>query len=127
MNNLRLFRDPFFSDAMDLFTEFPSFVERSFKRSNIITNDTDYRVQLAIPGLSKEDIKITIKDSILNIEYENEKSDENSFFTSSFKKFYSLPDDSDSENIEGKAENGILEIIIPRLKEKINGRIIEIK
>jgi len=125
--NLRLFRDPFITDMIDLFNETPSFIERSIKRTNVITNDTDYRVQIAVPGLSKEDIKITIKDSVLNIVYENEKEDENSYFTTSFKKAYTLPDDTDEKNITGKSENGILEIIIPRIKKKTNERIIEIK
>ena len=124
---LRLFKDPFITDMIDLFYETPSFIERSIKRTNIITNDTDYRVQIAVPGLSKEDIKITIKDSVLSVGYENEKEDENSYFTTSFKKAYTLPDDADEKNITGKSENGILEIIIPRTKRKINKRTIEIK
>ena len=124
---LRLFRDPFITDMIDLFYETPSFIERSIKRTNIITNDTDYRVQIAVPGLSKEDIKITIKDSVLSVVYENEKEDENLYFTTSFKKAYTLPYDADEKNITGKSENGILEIVIPRIKKKTNERIIEIK
>lgn len=127
MSNLKLFRDPFISDMVDLFWETPSFIERSFKRTNIVTNDEDYRVQIAVPGLSKKDIKIIVRDSVLSITYENEKEDANSYFTTSFKKAYTLPDDSDNENIDCKIENGILEIIIPRSKKKINERIIEIK
>jgi HSP20 family protein len=127
MRNLKLFRDPFISDVFDLFYETPSFIERSFKRTNIVTNDEDYRVQIAVPGLSKDDVKITVKDSILSITYENEKEDENSYFTSSFKKAYTLPDDSDDKNIGGKIENGILEIIIPRSEKKINERTIELQ
>ena len=127
MSNLKLFNDPFISDIFDLIYETPNFIERSIKRTNIITNDNDYRVQIAVPGLSKKDIKISVKNSVLNIEYANEKSDENTFFTSSFKKSYSLPDDSDEENIKGKVENGILEIIVPKSKEKTNERTIEIK
>lgn len=127
MTNLRLFRDPFISDVLDLFYETPSFIERSFKRTNIVTNDEDYRVQIAIPGITKEDIKISVKDSILNISYENKKEDEDSYFTSSFKKAYTLPDDADEKTISGKVENGILEVIIPRSKKKIDERIIEIK
>jgi HSP20 family protein len=127
MSNIKLFRDPFFSDMVDLFHETPNFIERSFKRTNIITNDADYRVQIAVPGVSKDDIKISVKDSILNISYEEKKEDENSIFTSSFKKAYTLPDDSEDKNISGKIENGILEIIIPRNKKKIVERMIEIK
>ena len=127
MSNLKLFRDPFFSDMAELFYEMPSFIERSIKKTNVITNDEDYRVQSAVPGLSKDDIKITIKNSVLTISYENEKEDEGSYFTASFKKSYTLPDDVDDKNISGKVENGILEVIIPRVKEKSNERIIEVK
>jgi HSP20 family protein len=127
MGNIKLFKDPFFSDMIDLFYETPNFIERSFKRTNIVTNDADYRVQIAVPGISKDEIKISIKDSILNISYENEKEEENSYFTSSFKKAYTLPDDADEKNIKGKIENGILEIIIPRTKKKSNERSIVIE
>ena len=92
-----------------------------------MANETDYRVQIAVPGISKEDIKIVVKNSILDISYENEKEERNSIFTSSFKKSYTLPDDVDEKHIEGKVENGILEVIIPRSKKKILERVIEIK
>jgi HSP20 family protein len=127
MGNIKLFKDPFFADMIDLFYETPNFIERSFKRTNIVTNDEDYRVQIAVPGISKDEIKITIKNSILNISYENEKEDENSIFTSSFKKSYTLPDDVDEKNIKGKIDNGVLEVIIPRSKKKINERSIVIE
>jgi HSP20 family protein len=127
MGNIKLFKDPFFSDMIDLFYEAPNFIERSFKRTNILSNDADYRVQIAVPGISKDEIKITVKDSILNISYENEKEEEDSYFTSSFKKAYTLPSDVDEKNIKGKVENGILEIIIPRTKKKPNERNIVIE
>jgi len=122
----KLFKDPFFLDVLDLYYETPNFLERSFKKSNTVTNDDDYRIQMAIPGLLKDDLKITIKNSILSVIYENEK-DTDLIFTSSFKKTYSLPDDIDETNISAKIENGILEIIIPRDKKKINERVVEIK
>jgi len=80
-----------------------------------------------VPGISKDEIKITVKDSVLNISYENEKEDENSYFTSSFKKAYTLPNDVDEKNIKGKIENGVLEVIIPRSKKKVNERNIVIE
>jgi HSP20 family protein len=125
---LKLFRDPYVDSMVELFFETPSFIERSIKRTNIQTNDTDYRIQLAVPGLSKEEIKIIVKNSIISITYENEKTDSESYiFTSSFNKKYTLPDDVDEKLINSKLENGILEIIIPRTKKKLNEHIIEIK
>jgi len=128
MSTLKLFRDPFVDNMIDLFFETPSFIERSFKRCNIISNDDDYRIQMAVPGLSKEDIKISVKNSVISISSEKEKTDDKTFiFTSSFNKQYTLPDDVDDKLIESKMENGVLEIIIPRSKKKMNERFIEIK
>lgn len=128
MSLIRLWRDPFFSDMIDVFNETPNFVDRSLKRSNVVTNENDYRIQISVPGLSKEDIKINVDDSIIKISHEEKESDEKTFFfTHSFEKSYRLPDDVDDKKIEAKIENGILEVIIPRSKKKINQRFIEIK
>ena len=80
-----------------------------------------------MPGLSKDEVKISVNDSVISISHEKEKTDDKTFyFTSSFKKEYSLPDDCDEENISSKLENGILEIVIPKFKKKSNERFIEI-
>lgn len=133
--NIKLWKDPFedefwkspFEDTMlDVFRGCPSFVERN-KRTNITASDKDYRINLAVPGLSKDEVKISVNDSVISISHEKEKTDDKTFyFTSSFKKEYSLPDDCDEENISSKLENGILEIVIPRSKKKSNERFIEI-
>lgn len=130
MNNglMRLWRDPFFSDIVDIFNETPIFVERSLRKSNVVTNENDYRVQIAVPGLTKEDIKISIENSIIKITHEKKETDnETFFFTNSFEKSYRLPDDIEEGKIEGKIENGILEIVIPRNKKKVKEKFIEIK
>jgi len=128
MSLIRLWRDPFFSDMVDVFNETPNFVDKSLKRSNVITNEDDYRVQISVPGLTKDDIKISVDNSVIKISHEKEETDDNSFFfTHSFEKSYRLPDDVDDKKIEGKIENGVLEVIIPRSKKKISQRFIEIK
>jgi HSP20 family protein len=128
MSLIKLWRDPFFSDIADYFNETPNFVDRNLRRSNIITNEDDYRIQVAVPGLTKEDIKISVDNSIINISHEKKETDDKTFFfTTSFEKQYRLPDDVEDKNIEGKIENGILEVIIPRSKKKINQRFIEIQ
>ncbi|HUU87926.1 MAG TPA: Hsp20/alpha crystallin family protein [Candidatus Glassbacteria bacterium] len=127
MNKLKLFSDPFFTDVVDLFYETPSFIERSVKRTNIINGDNEYRVELAVPGLDKEDIEIKVKDNILTISHEKEETDDKTFyFTNSFTKEYTLPDDSDVKGITATVENGILAATIPKDKKKIKERVIEI-
>jgi HSP20 family molecular chaperone IbpA len=44
----------------------------------------------------------------------------------SFKKYYTLPDDSDEKNITAKVENGILETVLPKSKKKQIERLITV-
>lgn len=127
MNKLKLFSDPFFMDIADLFYGTPNFTERTIKRTNIVNDENEYRVELAVPGLSKEDISVKVKDNVLTISHENENTDNNTFyFTRSFTKEYTLPDDSDVKGIKATVENGILAATIPKDKKKIKEHVIEI-
>lgn len=133
MGNLRLWKEPFwnepiFNDVLDLFYETPSFIDKSFKKSNIVTNEQDYRIQVAVPGLTKEDVKIAVNNSVITITHEKKETDEETFyFTSSFKKQYTLPEDCNVDKITSTMENGVLEVTIPRTKKKVTERYIEIK
>lgn len=124
---LALRKDPFFVDLFDKLFETPSYVGNNYRKSNILDNENEYKVQLAVPGLTKDDVKITIKDSMLKISHEKTETDDKTFyFTNSFVKEYYIPDDGDEEKIKAKVENGILEIDIPKSKEKKNEKYIEI-
>ena len=88
----------------------------------------EYTVELAVPGLSKEDLNIDFSDNYLTIS--NSKSEEpnddekkdmdvNSLFNRKYHKVISLPEDGiDTENIKANLLNGILTIAIPK-KEKV--------
>ena len=123
-----LFKDPFFNSLDRVFNDFDRvYTLGSFKQTNITTNEDDYLIQIAVPGLSKEDIKITQKGDILTISYEKEKTDKETFsFTSSFKKTYTLPEDVDEKNITGNVDKGILEIKVPKNKKKTLERLISL-
>jgi HSP20 family protein len=128
MSLIKLWKDPFFSDMIDLFNETPGYLDKTLGRGNIVTTEEDYRIQVAVPGLTKDDVKISVDNSVIKISHEKKETDDKTFFfTSSFEKEYRLPDDVNNKKIEGKIENGVLEIVIPRFKEKINQRFIEIK
>ena len=122
---ITMYKDPF-KEILDTFFENKSF-NRNYKPSDVTYGDEDYRIHLAVPGLSKDDIKISIKDSILSISYEKENTDDITYsFTNSFKKTYSLPDGCDEKNITGKVENGVVEIVIPKSKKKSVERLISL-
>jgi HSP20 family protein len=120
---ITLFKDPFFNTFDKVFDE--AYLQADNRiNSNITTTEDGYRVLLSVPGLSKDDVKISLKESKLTISYE--KVGDEFTFTNSFKKSYNVPDDVDEKNITGSVENGVIEIILPKSKKKSVERLISL-
>jgi len=90
---------------------------------NILEKENGFRVELAAPGMEKENIKVDInKESQLVISAEKKaKSEEKQerylrkeFAYAQFVKTLTLPDDVDKEAISASYDNGILTVEIPR-------------
>ncbi|ARU47678.1 Hsp20/alpha crystallin family protein [Sulfurospirillum diekertiae] len=83
-----------------------------------------YHVEVDLPGVKKEDINIDIKDNQIVISGERsfkEERQEKDYYKveSSYGKFqrsFALPENVDIENIEASSENGVLEVLLPKLK-----------
>lgn len=90
------------------------------------SDEETYRVAIAVPGLTKEDIKISTKDGFLNVSFDGFEKTENLTFVEKFKKTYTIPEDVDEKSISAKVENGILTILFPKGKKKNNERLITI-
>ena len=86
--------------------------------TNITKNETEYKVSMSVPGLTKEDIKITTKEGVLKISYEKTEGDKTHHFIGGFVKSYSIPDDVREKDILGKVENGVLELVLPIDRKK---------
>ena len=93
---------------------------------NIVENGDYYRVEVAAPGLKKDDFKIELDKNILTIssEFENkeEVKEENytrkEFNYGSFQRSFTLPEDVvDTEKINAKYNEGVLNIMIPKKEE----------
>ncbi len=121
---ITLFKDPFF-DAFDKVFE-PSYVGSSSPQVNVTKNEHDYKLVMSVPGLSKEDIKITTKEGVLTISFQKEEKTDKTYFVNSFKKSYVLPEDVKEKDIEGKVENGVLELLLPIDKKKPLERLISL-
>lgn len=120
---ITLFKDPFFNTFDKVFDE--AYLRANNKlNSNITTTEDGYRVQLSVPGLSKDDVKISLKESKLTISYE--KVGDEFTFIDSFKKSYSVPEDVDEKNITGSVENGVIEIVLPKSRKKSVERLISL-
>jgi HSP20 family protein len=103
-------------------------------RTDLIEAEDAYRLQLDVPGMSKEDIAINFKDNQLTVSGErtSERTDENEEYVRverSFGQFYrsfSLPRTVKAEDIEASYDNGVLTIRVPKT-EKETSRQIEIQ
>lgn len=92
---------------------------------NVIETDDDYRIEIAAPGLGKDDFDVTIEDNSLTISAEVEKEEGEStdkytrreFNYSSFKRSFNLPDTVNAENISAGYESGILTLTLPKREE----------
>ena len=120
---ITLFKDPFF-DTLDKVFESQRFV--SAPQTNIRKNESEYKLFLSVPGLTKEDLKISTKDGMLKISFEKEEKDERVHFATNFVKTYSIPDDVKEKDIVGKVENGVLELTLPVDKKKSMERLISL-
>ena len=115
----------------DIFNDFfdNSWMERTSYTApaiNVIEDENGYNVELAAPGLTKDDFRIHV-DGEGNLHIEMEKKTENKdgrkhgrylrreFSYEKFQQTLLLPDDVEADKIEAKMENGVLEICLPKM------------
>jgi len=95
-------------------------------RVNTREGEDAYYVEIDLPGIKKEDIEITTEDNVLTISGERKMKDEvkeEDYYKveSAYGKFsrsFTLPEKVDVENIQAESKDGVLEVIIPKLKEE---------
>lgn len=108
---------------------------------NVIETEKEYKVEVAAPGMTKEDFNIKIDEDnqlVVTMEKKQEYKEENKesrylrreFSYTKFQQTMLLPDNVEKEMIEASVENGVLTVNIPKMspeKEKKAERLIEIK
>ena len=110
-----------------LFNELMNWNDNTYStpRMNIMETKDNYKLELCIPGLTKEDVKLSIDaEGNLVVEMVKETKKENKeemrylrheFSVEHFRQTVMLPDDIHKEQISAKVENGILDIVIPKV------------
>lgn len=104
---------------------------------NISENENEFHIELAAPGLKKEDFKINLEQDLLSVsadkKEENSKSDETKKYNrkeynySSFLRTFTLPDTANYENIVAEYTDGVLYITVAKKEEvKVQSREIAI-
>lgn len=122
--------DSLFSDALtknSLINKTPSV--------NILEDEKSFVIELAAPGLNKDDFQIQIKKDTLSVWVEKTKSEteeskdysRKEFEFSSFARSFNLPENVDAEKITAAYKDGILNVVISKkADEKLQNRTITV-
>ena len=108
---------------------------------NVIETEKAYKVELAAPGMTKEDFNVRIDEEnnlVISMEKKTENKEEKKdgrylrreFSYSKFQQTMILPENVDKDHISAQVENGVLNIELPKLSEeevKNPDRTIEVK
>ena len=103
---------------------------------NVIENEKSFEIEVAVPGMKKDDFKVEVKDGMLSIfaETKDEKKEEAKNYTrkefscTSFSRLFTLPENVKDGEIDAEYKNGVLNIILPKNKVDVNPvKRIEVK
>ncbi|UZH54820.1 Hsp20/alpha crystallin family protein [Salinimicrobium tongyeongense] len=122
-----IFDDMFKADWMDNGNSGINRIGTSVPAVNISENDEAFRLELAAPGMAKQDFNLELDNGVLTIsaeeQKENEKKENGGRFTrrefsyTSFKRAFSLPDTVEADKISAEYKEGVLMINLPKRED----------
>ncbi len=94
---------------------------------NIKELDTQFEIDLAVPGMKKSDFEIEVEDGLLSISSsaeenditEEEKFTRREFSYNNFKRTFTIPDSVDPAKVDASYSNGVLQLLLPKRKEAL--------
>lgn len=134
MNNLIKwpFGNDLFPNVKNIFEDFwadtPDFMNRmihtgtTLPAANIHETENAYEIELAVPGLKKEDLKIKLDNHrlLISSEQKTEKEAKEKNYTrrefsfQTFQRSFTLPEDAQPDGIGAKYDEGVLHVSVPR-------------
>jgi HSP20 family protein len=127
--NDKLNTPSFFNSLMDDFfnTDFPALPRISSQVPPVNVKETPdaFHLELAVPGLYKDNVEINLDGNLLTISgkheektnEEKEKYTRREFSFSSFSRTFTLPENVNTENISADLKEGILKVNLPKVEE----------
>lgn len=94
-------------------------------RVNIAETDDDFTVEMAAPGMNRDDFQVELDNDILTISAEMSHRDEENnvsyarreFSLESFKRAFHLPNTVEADKTQAKYQDGLLRLVIPKKEE----------
>ena len=123
-----VFNKPVFNDDAKAWTATPSV--------NVVENEGEFRLEVAAPGLAKEDFKVNIDDNTLTISAEKtvenatkegEKFLRREFGYNTFKRSFALPENINIADIKATYNNGVLQLALPKMEVKKALKTIDVQ
>jgi HSP20 family protein len=112
---------PFFNNLVD--TDLDLMPLAKMPLANVTETNKDFQIELAVPGMTRQDFKVEIDNDVLSIsaekedrkeQKENGKIQRKEYSYESFCRTFQLPENSKSDKIDAKYENGVLKVSIPK-------------
>ena len=94
--------------------------------ANIYESNQEYRIEVAVPGLNRDLIKVTLDDDVLKLhtsapseQKKEDHYDKFEFDYSNFERTFTIPDSVEREKISAKYNDGILHVVLPKREDQI--------
>lgn len=118
--------DRLFEDAMTM----PGGVGEVRAPWDMMEDDNEIKMRFDMPGLSKEDVKVSVEEDMLVIkgEHKKEEGGNDAWGTRSFSSYdtrLQLPDNCEVDKIKAELNNGVLFISVP--KAKVDRKVIDVQ
>ena len=142
-------RNTFFSNPFDLLSNFddlfyplpnnPKPPSRHLRaetvpRANVLKTHTGYQIELAAPGLSRDDFEMSIDNKVLSITVNTEDGHDyedsvhlREWSHGSFTRSWTLPESTNIERVSARYDVGILHVDVPTADVKEARRVITIE
>ena len=131
--------NPWFSDVFDSIINDSFLNDRLVNKVpavNIAETENEFQIELAVPGLKKEDFKINLDKNVLSVsaEKKTENADETKKYSkkeynyNSFVRSFTLPETADQTKINAEYNDGVLKLVVAKKEEaKLQAREIAVK
>lgn len=111
-------------DVFDDFFKPMFFDETQELKTNIRENDSGYELDLALPGFSKDEIKVSLENGYLTVSASKQKKEENKNqylrreISENTSRSYYVGTEITQDHIKAKYDNGILRLTVPKSNPK---------
>ena len=113
----------FFSETNDFMKNWEWNFSNDVPAVNVKDEEKNYLIEIAAPGMKKEDFRIELENGVLMIGAKNEDSKEEKdngyvrreFSFRNFQRSFWMPETVDSNNITAQYEQGVLKLTVPKL------------